>query len=72
MRPGNPACFECPKSEIHAWKRNADGTATCCNCDLVLNKSDADDALRVDPIYTRAREEEEAFARKLRAHREKP
>ena len=35
--------FECPKSEIHRWKRNDDGTATCLNCGQKLTKDEADD-----------------------------
>lgn len=46
MRKDNPAVYECKKAKntLHHWVRNDDGTATCKNCKLVLNKDDADDA----------------------------
>jgi hypothetical protein len=54
MRPGNPAVYECRKGgerRIHYWKLNEDGTATCQNCKLVLNKDDADDCFRGESLF---------------------
>lgn len=44
MRPGNPACYECPKaaSTLHRW-RVREGVAVCDNCGLKLSKEDSAD-----------------------------
>lgn len=43
MRKDNPACRECLKGKdnLHTWRRNADTTATCLKCEMVLNPVDA-------------------------------
>lgn len=48
MRVNNPAVYECPKgrNKLHTWHRQADGTAVCVCCKLVLKKADADDCFR--------------------------
>lgn len=46
MKPNNPAIYECPKGgtqRLHCWKRNADRTATCVRCKLVLSAPHADE-----------------------------
>jgi len=48
MRPSNPACYECPKGKntLHTWRRNADMTATCIECDTTLSVEDAAECFR--------------------------
>lgn len=45
MRPGNPACYECPKGEkkLHTWKRLTNREAVCIKCGTVICERDADE-----------------------------
>lgn len=55
MRKNNPAVYECPKgkSKLHTWKRveGSSGKAVCVECDLVLNREDADEVFDEGEIH---------------------